>query len=137
VTGVSEGSRVLVSCISGCGRWRFCRTGAYGQCIEGGGWVLGHLIDGTQAEYVRVPFADLSLHLIPDRVSDPDALMLADIMPTAYEVGVLNGRVSPADTVGGQGKLVVAPRALTQHSGQTALRTPACHDTSRAPDSTS
>jgi alcohol dehydrogenase len=99
VTGIPEGSRVLVSRISGCGRCRFCRTGAYGQCLEGGGWVLGHLIDGTQAEYVRVPFADLSLHLIPDMVSDPDALMLADIMPTAYEVGVLNGRVSPADTV--------------------------------------
>jgi len=70
VTGVAEGSRVLVSCISGCGRCRFCRTGAYGQCLEGGGWVLGHLIDGTQAEYVRVPFADLSLHVIPETVTD-------------------------------------------------------------------
>ena len=99
VTGVAEGSRVLISCISGCGRCRFCRTGAYGQCLEGGGWVLGHLIDGTQAEYVRVPYADLSLHLIPETVSDQAALMLADIVPTAYEVGVLNGRVSPADTV--------------------------------------
>ena len=99
MTGVTEGSRVLISCISGCGRCRFCRTGAYGQCLDGGGWVLGHLIDGTQAEYVRVPFADLSLHAIPETVSDEAALMLADIMPTAYEVGVLNGRVSPGDTV--------------------------------------
>ncbi|MGI8460004.1 MAG: zinc-dependent alcohol dehydrogenase family protein [Propionibacteriaceae bacterium] len=99
VTGVSEGDRVLISCISGCGRCRYCRTGAYGQCIAGGGWVLGHLIDGTQAEYVRVPFADLSLHQVPDTVADTDALMLADIVPTGYEVGVLNGHVSPADTV--------------------------------------
>jgi alcohol dehydrogenase len=67
--------------------------------VAGGGWVLGHLIDGTQAEYVRVPFADLSLHPIPDAVTDQAALMLADIVPTAYEVGVLNGHVSPGDTV--------------------------------------
>ena len=99
VTGIAEGDRVLISCISGCGRCRYCRTGSYGQCEAGGGWVLGHLIDGTQAEYVRVPFADLSLHPVPDTVSDQAALMLADIVPTAYEVGVLNGRVSPADTV--------------------------------------
>ena len=95
VTGISEGRRVLISCISGCGRCRFCRTGAYGQCLDAGGWVLGHLIDGTQAEYVRVPYADLSLHVVPEAVSDQAALMLADIMPSAYEVGVLNGRVSP------------------------------------------
>src|SRR4051794_23827930 len=99
VTGVGEGERVLISCISGCGRCRYCRTGAYGQCVAGGGWVLGHLIDGTQAEYARVPFADLSLHPVPDTVTDTDALILADIVPTAYEVGVLNGHVSPADVV--------------------------------------
>ncbi len=93
------GSRVLISCISGCGRCRFCRAGSYGQCLAGGGWVLGHLIDGTQAEFVRVPFADTSLHTLPDAVPDEDALMLADIVPTAYEVGVLNGNVRPADTV--------------------------------------
>ncbi len=93
------GSRVLVSCISGCGQCEYCRLGAYGQCLDGGGWVLGHLIDGTQAEYVRVPYADLSLHLVPETVSDQDALMLADIVPTAYEVGVLNGHVSPGTTV--------------------------------------
>lgn len=99
VTGLTEGDRVLISCISGCGRCPSCRTGSYGQCVDGGGWVLGHLIDGTQAEYVRVPFADLSLHPIPRSVTDDAALMLADIVPTAYEVGVLNGHVSPADTV--------------------------------------
>jgi alcohol dehydrogenase len=99
VTGISDGDRVLVSCISGCGRCRFCRRGQYGQCLDGGGWVLGHLVDGTQAEYVRVPFADTSLHLVPDAVSDTQALMLADILPTSYEVGVLNGGVRPGDVV--------------------------------------
>ena len=90
---------MLVSCISGCGRCRFCREGRYGQCLGGGGWVLGHLIDGTQAEFVRVPFADTSLYAVPDSVSDEAALMLSDITPTAYEVGVLNGKVRPGDTV--------------------------------------
>jgi alcohol dehydrogenase len=99
VTGITEGARVLISCISACGRCRFCRLGSYGQCLGGGGWVLGHLLDGTQAEFVRVPFADTSLHLVPDAVTDQQALMLADIVPTAYEVGVLNGQVRPADVV--------------------------------------
>src|SRR5690348_13218183 len=99
VTNVRPGDRVLISCISGCGRCRYCREGSFGQCLGGGGWVLGHLIDGTQAEFVRVPFADSNLYVIPDAVSDDDALMLADILPTAYEVGVLNGKVRPGDTV--------------------------------------
>ena len=98
-TGWEVGDRVLLSCISGCGRCRFCREGRYGQCQGGGGWVLGHVIDGTQAEFVRVPFADTSLFSIPDSVSDEAALMLSDITPTAYEVGVLNGTVRPGDTV--------------------------------------
>jgi alcohol dehydrogenase len=71
----------------------------YGQCLGGGGWILGHRIDGTQAEYVRVPFADTSTYPVPDGVPDEDVLMLADILPTGYEVGVLNGRVRPGDTV--------------------------------------
>jgi alcohol dehydrogenase len=71
----------------------------YGQCRGGGGWILGHLVDGTQAEYVRVPFADLSVHPLPAAVASEDAVLLADIFPTAYEVGVLNGRVRPGDTV--------------------------------------
>jgi len=99
VRSLTAGSRVLISCISGCGRCRFCRGGSYGQCIAGGGWILGHLVDGTQAEFVRVPFADTSLYPLPDIVTDDAALMLADIVPTAYEVGVLNGHVSPGDTV--------------------------------------
>ena len=99
VRNVKPGDRVLVSCISGCGRCRYCRVGAYGQCLNGGGWILGHLVDGTQAEYVRTPFADNSLYPLPDSVTDEAALMLADILPTSYEVGVLNGKVNPGDTV--------------------------------------
>jgi alcohol dehydrogenase len=93
------GDRVLVSCISACGTCRFCREGRYGQCLSGGGWVLGHTIDGTQAEYVRVPYADTSTFRIPDGVTDEESLMLADILPTGYEVGVLAGGVRPGDVV--------------------------------------
>ncbi|MGW0583086.1 zinc-dependent alcohol dehydrogenase family protein [Streptomyces sp. NPDC002920] len=99
VRTVRPGDRVLVSCISACGRCRYCREGSYGQCRGGGGWILGHLIDGTQAEYVRVPYADLSVHALPGAVESRDAVLLADIFPTSYEVGVLNGRVRPGDTV--------------------------------------
>ncbi|MDX3696780.1 zinc-dependent alcohol dehydrogenase family protein [Streptomyces europaeiscabiei] len=99
VRTVRPGDRVLVSCISACGRCRYCRESAYGQCRGGGGWILGHLIDGTQAEYVRVPYADLSVHVLPGAVESKDAVLLADIFPTSYEVGVLNGRVRPGDTV--------------------------------------
>ena len=99
VRTVRPGDRVLVSCITSCGRCRFCRDGMYGQCRGGGGWILGHLIDGTQAEYVRVPHADLSVHALPGAVESKDAVLLADIFPTSYEVGVLNGRVRPGDTV--------------------------------------
>lgn len=99
VRNIAIGDRVLVSCISPCGRCRYCRSGSYGQCLNGGGWILGHLVDGTQAEYVRAPFADNSLYVLPSGVSDESALLLADILPTAYEVGVLNGRVRPGDTV--------------------------------------
>ncbi|MFE6760972.1 zinc-dependent alcohol dehydrogenase family protein [Streptomyces sp. NPDC057689] len=99
VRTVRPGDRVLVSCITACGRCRFCREGRYGQCRGGGGWILGHTVDGTQAEYVRVPFADLSVHPLPSAVDSEDAVLLADIFPTSYEVGVLNGRVRPGDTV--------------------------------------
>jgi alcohol dehydrogenase len=99
VRRLAVGDRVLVSCITSCGSCRFCREGHYGQCRNGGGWILGHLIDGTQAEYVRVPFADNSTHTIPDGVTDEQMIMLADILPTSYEVGVLNGAVRPADVV--------------------------------------
>ncbi len=93
------GDRVLISCITACGTCRYCREGHYGQCLGGGGWILGHRIDGVQAESVRVPFADTSTYLLPDGVRDEEALLLADILPTSYEVGVRNGGVTPGDTV--------------------------------------
>jgi alcohol dehydrogenase len=99
VKNVEVGDKVLVSCITSCGACRFCREGRYGQCLGGGGWILGHLIDGTQAEYVRVPFADTSTHAAPAGVSDEELLMLADILPTGYEIGVLYGKVQPGDVV--------------------------------------
>ena len=99
VTTVEEGDRVLVSCITSCGRCRFCREGHYGLCIGGGGWILGHLINGLQAELARVPFADTSVHKLPAEIANEQALFLADILPTSYEVGVLNGGVVPGDTV--------------------------------------
>jgi alcohol dehydrogenase len=99
VKTLAPGDRVLVSCITACGTCRFCREARYGQCLGGGGWILGHLIDGTQAELVRVPFADTSTHPAPQGVSDEQLLMLADILPTSYEVGVLNGHVQPGDVV--------------------------------------
>ncbi|WP_369241722.1 zinc-dependent alcohol dehydrogenase family protein [Streptomyces sp. R21] len=116
VRGVRPGDRVLVSCITACGRCRFCRESAYGQCRGGGGWILGHLINGTQAEYVRVPYADLSVHPLPGGVDSGDAVLLADIFPTAYEVGVLNGHVRPGDTVAvvGAGPIGLAAIATAQ-----------------------
>jgi len=99
VKNVAVGDRVLVSCISACGRCDYCRRASYGQCRGGGGWILGHRIDGTQAERVRVPFADTSTYPVPEGVSDEATLMLADIFPTGYEVGVLNGGVTPGATV--------------------------------------
>ena len=99
VKTLAVGDRVLVSCITSCGACRFCREGRYGQCVGGGGWILGHLIDGTQAEYVRVPFADTSTYKVPAGATDEQILMLADILPTGYEVGVLNGTVQPGDVI--------------------------------------
>ena len=98
VTTLEEGDRVLVSCITACGRCRFCKEGQYGLCL-GGGWILGHLINGLQADFARVPFADTSTHKLPAEIADEQALFLADILPTSYEVGVLNGGVVPGDTV--------------------------------------
>jgi alcohol dehydrogenase len=99
VKNLRPGDRVLVSCITACGSCHYCRQARYGQCLGGGGWILGHLIDGTQAEYVRVPFADTSTYPMPAGASDEDILMMSDILPTGYEVGVLNGRVQPGDVV--------------------------------------
>jgi alcohol dehydrogenase len=113
VKNVKVGDRVLVSCISACGVCQYCRDGRYGQCLGGGGWILGHLIDGTQAELVRVPFADTSTYPVPHGVSDEEILMVADILPTAYEVGVLNGHVQPGDTVAVVGAGPIGLSAIT------------------------
>jgi alcohol dehydrogenase len=99
VKNIKVGDRVLVSCVSACGSCRYCRELRFGQCLNGGGWILGNEIDGTQAEFVRTPFADNSLYPVPAGVSDEAVLMLADILPTAYEVGVRNGKVQPGDVV--------------------------------------
>jgi len=99
VSSLKVGDRIVASCISGCGRCAYCRQGRYGQCLGGGGWILGHRIDGVQAEYARIPFADMSTYPLPAGISDEDALLVADILPTAYEVGVRNGHVEPGDTV--------------------------------------
>src|SRR5665213_3228876 len=99
VSTVAPGDRVLLSCVSSCGRCRYCKEGRYGQCLGGGGWIFGHLIDGLQAEYARVPFVDNSVYKVPDELSDEQVLFLADILPTSFEVGVLNGMVSPGDVV--------------------------------------
>jgi alcohol dehydrogenase len=99
VSTVAAGDRVLMSCVSSCGRCRFCNEGRYGQCLGGGGWIFGHLIDGLQAEYARVPFADHSVYKVPDGLTNEQVLFLADILPTSFEVGVLNGMVAPGDVV--------------------------------------
>ena len=99
VTTVARGDRVLISCVSSCGRCRYCKEARYGQCLGGGGWIFGHLINGLQAEYARVPFADNSVYKVPEQLSDEQVLFLADILPTSFEVGVLNGMVAPGDVV--------------------------------------
>jgi alcohol dehydrogenase len=104
VTSHAVGERVIISCISGCGVCTYCRSQNPSHCLapegaSGIGWVLGHLIDGTQAELVRVPFADSSLHRLPPNVPDELAVLLSDILPTGFEIGVRYGHVQPGDTV--------------------------------------
>jgi alcohol dehydrogenase len=104
VGGLAVGDRVILSCISSCGSCSYCHQQLPAHCLNdegaaGIGWILGHLINGTQAQYVRVPFAESSLHLVPDGVSDEAAVMLSDILPTGFEIGVRNGRVKPGDVV--------------------------------------
>lgn len=104
VTTFTTGDRVLISCITACGRCRFCKEAHYGLCTGGGGWIFGHSINGLQAEYARVPFADTSVYKVPVALTDEQVLFLADILPTAYEVGVLSGCVEPGDSVAIVGK---------------------------------
>ena len=98
VSNFKKGDHVLISCITSCGKCEYCRKGMYSHC-ENGGWILGHLIDGTQAEYVRIPFADTSLYPVPAGADEEALVMLSDILPTGYECGVLNGKVAPGSTV--------------------------------------
>ena len=98
VTAFRPGDRVIVSCISSCGKCDYCRKGMYSHCVNGG-WILGNTIDGTQAEYVRTPFADTSLYHIPAGADEEALVMLSDILPTGFECGVLNGKVQPGSTV--------------------------------------
>ncbi len=98
VTNFQPGNRVLISCISSCGKCEYCRRGMYSHCTTGG-WLLGNEIDGTQAEFVRVPHADTSLYHIPDSANIEPLVMLSDILPTGFECGVLNGKVAPGSVV--------------------------------------
>ncbi len=98
VTSFKPGDHVLISCISACGRCEPCRKGMYSHCTTGG-WILGNSIDGTQAEYVRIPHADTSLYPIPDGADEEALVMLSDILPTGFECGVLNGKVAPGSSV--------------------------------------
>ena len=104
VSKLAVGDRVIISCISACGSCSYCHQGLYAHCLadegeSGIGWIFGHLIDGTQAEMVRVPFADNSVYKVPPGVTDEAAVMLSDILPTGFEIGVRYGRVKPGDTV--------------------------------------
>ena len=101
VSTLREGDRVIVPAITSCGRCAYCKRGLAAHCEATGGigWIFGHLIDGVQAEFARVPFAETSVHAVPEGVSDEQVLFLADILPTGYEIGVQNGRVKPGDAV--------------------------------------
>ena len=98
VTAFKPGDHVLISCISACGKCDYCRRQMYSHCTTGG-WILGNKIDGTQAEFVRTPFADTSLYPIPEGADEEALVMLSDILPTGFECGTLNGKVQPGSTV--------------------------------------
>ena len=104
VTQLAVGDKVILSCVSSCGRCSNCRQGLYSHCLDpegiaGIGWILGYMIDGTQAEYVRVPFAENSVYRMPESLSDSEGILLSDILPTGFEIGVQYGRVTPGDVV--------------------------------------
>jgi alcohol dehydrogenase len=121
VSSLKKGDRVLVPAITSCGRCGPCKVGMAAHCeaVGGIGWIFGHLIDGVQAEFARVPFAETSVHLVPEGVSDEQVLFLADILPTGYEIGVQNGRVKPGDTIAvvGAGPVGLAAMMTAEISG--------------------
>jgi alcohol dehydrogenase len=121
VTELAVGDRVIVSCISACGKCSYCLEGMYSHCLadegaSGIGWILGHLIDGTQAEFVRIPFAETSLHKVPEGVSAEEAAMISDILPTGHEIGIRYGAVEPGDVVAVIGAGPVGLAAMTTAS---------------------
>lgn len=104
VTQLKVGDRVIISCISACGKCSYCKTGLYSHCLaeegaSGIGWIFGHLIDGTQAEHVRVPFAETSVYKVPAGVTDGEGIVLSDILPTGFEIGIKYGRTKPGDVI--------------------------------------
>jgi alcohol dehydrogenase len=115
VSNFKKGDHVLISCITSCGKCAYCKKSMYSHC-EDGGWILGHLIDGTQAEYVRIPHADNSLYPVPDGADEEALVMLSDILPTGFECGVLNGQVKPGDTIAivGSGPIRIAALLTAQ-----------------------
>ena len=98
VSNFKKGDHVIISCVTSCGKCEYCKKGMYSHC-EKGGWILGYMINGTQAEYVRIPYADNSLYAIPAGSDEEALVMLSDILPTGFECGVLNGQVKPGDTI--------------------------------------
>ena len=104
VTQLSAGDRVIIACVSSCGKCANCRKSLYIHCLDpeglaGIGWIFGYMIDGTQAEYVRVPFSENSVYRIPSGMSDAEGILLSDILPTGFEIGVQYGHVAPGDVV--------------------------------------
>ena len=122
VTAFRAGDRVLISCISSCGKCEYCRRGMYSHCSTGG-WILGNQIDGTQAEYVRTPHADTSLYPIPEGADEEALVMLSDILPTGFECGVLNGKIAPGSTVAivGAGPIGLAALLTAQFYSPSAI----------------
>src|SRR5262245_6953837 len=122
VTMFHPGDHVLISCISACGKCEYCRRGMWSHCTTGG-WILGNEIDGTQAEYVRIPHADTSLYPIPKGADEDALVMLSDILPTAFECGVLNGKVEPGSTVAiiGAGPIGLAALLTAQFYSPAAI----------------
>ncbi len=122
VSSFRAGDMVLISCITSCGKCDFCRKQMYSHCRHGG-WILGNTIDGTQAEYVRIPYADTSLYALPRQADEEAAVMLSDILPTGFECGVLNGRVKPGDTIAivGAGPVGLAALMTAQFYSPAAI----------------
>jgi len=122
VTAFHPGDRVIISCVTACGKCDYCRKGMYSHCRDGG-WILGNTIDGTQAELVRIPHADMSLYHFPADGDEEALVMLSDILPTGFECGVLNGQVKPGDTVAivGAGPIGLAVLVTAQFYSPAAV----------------